>query len=59
MKLKELVEQHPDWLEYEMAVYRSDGNLDYVGASGMVFVDDEFNDEGNLTGNKVIIFSGN
>jgi hypothetical protein len=57
MTLRELVEKHPDWLDYEMAIYREDGELDYVGASGDVYVNDAYDDEGDIA--RVVIFSGN
>lgn len=52
MTLRELVEQHPDWLDLEMAVL-TNTDLEFVGASATVYkdVDDDDND--------IIVFTGN
>jgi hypothetical protein len=52
MTLKQLIEEHPDWLNYELVVYCPDGHYDYVGAAGDVYI-------GNDNGKAVIVFSAN
>lgn len=52
MTLTELITQHPEWANLPLTVYRPDGELDYVGASGAVY-------EGEYNGEKVLIFAGN
>ena len=54
MTLRQLVEQHPDWLDYEMAIYRVDGEYDYVGQSGAVYL---YNDK-DFVDAPVIVFDG-
>lgn len=39
MTLKELYEQHPEWHDLELVVYR-DGDYDWVGRSADVYRDD-------------------
>ena len=62
MTLRELVDQHPDWLDNDIVV-GSDGYYHYVGASGDVYLDYEYKDSENgdakKTGRKIIVFVGN
>jgi len=63
MTLRELIEQHPEWADLPIAVYRTDGSLDYIDASGTAYVGEDWPDdvedvvEG--TGNPVLVFAGN
>ncbi len=51
MTLRELVEQHPDWMDHEMVVFDS-GEEHYVGQSGMVYLGKDDRDK------EVVVFSG-
>lgn len=51
--LKSLLEKHPEWANLPIVVSREDGNIDYIGASGLVF---ELTTDDN---EKVLVFSGN
>ena len=56
MTLEEIIKEHPDWINYPVAVLRSDGLLDYVGASGNVnLLQDEEDGKEFL----VVVFNGN
>lgn len=35
--LKQLIEEHPEWSDLPIAIYRNDGDLDYIGESGLVY----------------------
>ena len=63
MTLRELVQEHPDWLDYEMVIYRSDGEYEYVGQSASVYDAPEWedvpNEDARETGKTLIVFSGN
>ena len=55
--LKTLIEEHPEWADLPIAVDRSDGSLDYVGASGTAYAAED--DEGPvliISGNKLLTF---
>lgn len=52
MTLRELVDQHPEWLDLELTVYSNSGELDFVGGSGNVYED-------TYQGETVIVFTGN
>ncbi len=55
MTLRELIEEHPDWMDYDMVVYDDlNACLDYIGASGNVQIS-----VGDDSDKPVILFSGN
>ncbi len=54
MTLRELVAQHPEWLDLDLCILRGDGELDFVGAAGSVYVD-EHEENGEVT--NVIVFA--
>lgn len=63
--LRKIMEEHPDWLDYPIAICEPDGTLAYVGdhyESGGVRIDQdfaEFSEDGDIiegTGTKVLIF---
>ncbi len=51
--LREIVAEHPEWLDLEIVVYQSNGDYAFVGASGTVYVDDA------MEPNPVVVFAGN
>jgi hypothetical protein len=60
MTLREIIEQHPEWLDLPVAVYRSDGEYDYVGGSGTVYrhnTDEELEYDGEAV--DAVVFAGN
>ncbi len=60
MTLRELIEQHPEWADLPIVVYREDGHYDYVGCSGTVYEDEdrqEWQEEGG--GVRVLVVAGN
>lgn len=38
MTLRDIVDQHPEWLDLEVGILREDGDIDFVGASGDVML---------------------
>lgn len=53
MTLQELYDNNPQWRSKHLVLYRSDGEIEYVGASGSVY-------EGpGIDGEPVVIFAGN
>ena len=56
--LRQLMEEHPDWLDIPLAVYAPDGIYHYVGASGDVYLAEDDSEE-DLEDKRVIVFSGN
>lgn len=62
MTLREIVDQNPDWLDYEVVV-GDQGYYSYVGASGDVYPVDEYEDQETgpalQTGRKILVFVGN
>jgi hypothetical protein len=54
MTLRDFIDEHPDWLDYDMVVYRSDGGYDYVGAAGAVYLSEDPD-----TNIPVVVFSAN
>lgn len=63
MTLREIVDQNPDWLDHDIVV-ESCGEYHFVGASGDVYLENEYRDgeEGEnaqLTGKKLVVFVGN
>jgi hypothetical protein len=66
MTLRELVDRHPDWLDFDIVVYRSDGQYDYVGdhsgvpnGAGSVYLDEEGSDPLRPEGPSLVVFAGN
>jgi hypothetical protein len=53
MTLQELYDKNPGWRTLPLTVYRSDGEIDYVGASGGVY-----EGEGS-DGELVLVFASN
>ncbi len=56
MTLKEIIDKNPEWLDLPIAVLRSDGLLDYIGATGSVNLLQDEKDEKEFL---VVVFSGN
>lgn len=45
MTIKELLRDHPEWGDLPIGVARSDGNVDFIGASGFAYDIDWCDDE--------------
>lgn len=45
--LRQLVVRHPEWLDLELTVGRSDGGLDFIDAAGSVYVT-QYNDDDDV-----------
>jgi len=58
MTLRKIAEEHPDWLDYDVVVYREDGEYDYVGCSGNYFLADIADEDGSNP-QTLVVFSGN
>ena len=54
MTLRQILDENPDWADLEVVVLASDGNVDFVGDSGLVYADDAYGD-----GETLLVFSGN
>lgn len=52
--LRKLLEENPDWIDLDIALMREDGSLDYVGDSGLVWV--QPGEDGTA---RVLVFSTN
>ena len=64
MTPRQLLSQHPEWADLPMAVYRSDGGLDYVGAAGSVYESRDYGDAPDIEApgvkfDRVLVFSPN
>lgn len=63
MTIKELLTEHPEYLNLTMVVYRQDGAYEYVGEDASVYVGKEMKDiEGKdcePTGRELLVFSCN
>lgn len=56
--LREILEEHPEWVDLPVGVYRVDGGIDFVGCSGMVYLGHEYDDDENQVGD-VVLFANN
>jgi hypothetical protein len=60
MTLRELVAEHPEWLDHTLVVYTGHG-YSYIGASGLVYETDEMEDKDGrdceATGIKLLVFN--
>lgn len=52
--LRSLIEQHPEWADLPIVVYREDGSYDWVGHSGDVYTDKDEDEDAT-----VLVFAGN
>lgn len=64
MTLREILAEHPEWADLDIAVVDNVGELHYLGASGMVYDQDEVETVGEdgsvvLTGKRILVFTGN
>lgn len=64
MNLRELYEQHPEWHDLPLVVYREDGLYDYIDGAGMVYPGKDypgtdFDNEDDLGPDNVLVFSPN
>lgn len=44
--LRELLDQHPEWADLPIAIYRPDGELDFIGGAGRVYKSED--NEGSI-----------
>jgi len=56
--LRSLIEEHPEWADLPLVVYREDGEYDWVGCSGAVY-DHNPADDGIEDAQHVLVFAGN
>ena len=47
-----LLDKHPEWKDLPIGIYKPSGELDFVGAAGMVYEDED--EDG-----KILVFSPN
>jgi len=65
MTLRELVAEHPEWLDHTLVVYSPNSwkAYDYIGEAGSVYEVDEMEDvpgkDCQPTGKKLLVFSPN
>jgi hypothetical protein len=55
--LRQLLEQHPEWADLPMVIARGDGDVDWVGAAGMVYPG--LCEESDTTTTTVLVFAPN
>lgn len=51
--LRDIIQEHPEWLDIPIGIYTESGEYDYVGARGFVY-----EGEGE-DGKPVVVFSAN
>jgi len=64
MTLREILDEHPEWADLDVAVVDNIGEIHYLGASGMIYVQDEVEAVGEdgsvvLTGKRILVVTGN